>query len=108
MWARTARQALALPPRLVEMLASFCLSAGKLGMAIRRGVIGGGFKAVSDAAHSLKSGARSVGATRLADLCEELETAADGGRGPDLERQLQRFELELSDVQQFITARGAA
>jgi two-component system sensor histidine kinase/response regulator len=96
------------PRVLVEMLASFCLSAGKLGVAIRRGVVGGSFKAVGDAAHSLKSGARSIGARRLADLCEELETAADGGRRPDLERQLRRFELELADVQQFISTRGAS
>ena len=95
------------PRVLVEMLASFCLSAGKLGMAIRRGVVGGTFKTVADAAHTLKSGARSVGAVRLAALCEELETAAEGGRLPDLERQLRRFELELADVQQFITTRGA-
>jgi PAS domain S-box-containing protein len=96
------------PRVLVEMLASFCLSASKLGMAIRRGVVGGTFKAVADAAHTLKSGARSVGAVRLASLCEELETAAEGGRRPDLERQLRRFELELADVQQFITTQGAA
>jgi len=96
------------PRVLVEMLASFCLSAGKLGMAIRRGVIGGSFKAVGDAAHSLKSGARSIGAMRLGELCEELEVSADGGRGPELERQLRRFELELADVQQFINSRGSA
>ena len=95
------------PRVLVEMLASFRLSASKLGMAIRRGVVGGTFKAVADAAHTLKSGARSVGAVRLAALCEELETAAEGGRRPDLERQLRRFELELADVQQFITTQGA-
>ena len=94
------------PRVLADMLASFCLSAGKLGMAIRRGVIGGSFEAVGEAAHTLKSGARSVGARRLAELCEELQTAADSGRGPDLERQLRRFELELGDVQQFIGARG--
>ena len=96
------------PRVLVEMLASFCLSASKLGMAIRRGVVGGTFKAVGDAAHTLKSGARSVGARRLAELCEELEAAADGGRRPDLERQLRRFELELADVQQFLTTQGAS
>ena len=96
------------PRVLVEMLASFCLSASKLGMAIRRGVVGGTFKAVGDAAHTLKSGARSVGALRLAELCEELEAAADGGRRPDLERQLRRFELELADVQQFLTTQGAS
>ena len=96
------------PRVLVEMLASFCLSASKLGMAIRRGVVGGTFKAVGDAAHTLKSGARSVGALRLAELCEELEAAADGGRRPDLERQLRRFELELADVQQFLATQGAS
>ena len=45
-------------------------------------------KNLSDAAHKLKSSARSMGALELGDLCETIEKAAIEKRWPDLEQYL--------------------
>lgn len=44
----------------------------------------GNIKNVASCCHKLKSSARSVGATRLADLCVALETAIKEGRLEDI------------------------
>jgi histidine phosphotransfer protein HptB len=50
------------------------------------------------AAHSLKSNAMSVGATRLAELCRDLETAARVGSVPDAPTQVETIAKELDVV----------
>ncbi len=88
-----------------ELLEAFRKSATRASEAIRQGVAGSNNKAVADAAHILKSGARSIGAKRLGSICHDLETSADAGRPAELAAQLPRFETELADVNLFLDAR---
>jgi len=54
---------------------------------------------VREAAHKLKSSARSVGALRLGGCCAELERAARAGETAAFADLLRRFETELLAVQ---------
>lgn len=86
------------PKVIREMIDAFRMSAARCGDAIRDAVGSGNIKAVVDAAHTLKSGARSIGAARLGTICEDMETSADTGRRADLVRQIADFEREVTDV----------
>jgi len=57
---------------------------------------------VSNGAHKLKSAARSIGAMHLADLCVEIEGAADAGRAERLDTLMPPFLSEIYAVQHFI------
>ena len=50
------------------------------------------------AAHKLKSSARSVGATRLGDLCAAIETAGEASKLEALTDLIRRFEAEYHAV----------
>ena len=86
------------PAVIREMLASFRRSAGRSREAARIGVDTGACKAVAEATHSLKSAARSIGAIRLAEICDEMEASAEGGRATELSAQFVRFEQEYANV----------
>ena len=58
-------------------------------------------------AHQLKSSARAIGAERLADVCEALESAAaesDGARMTSLQADLRARKRRVQD---WIAARAA-
>lgn len=93
------------PAVIGAMLDAFATSAARSGAAIRQGVATAAHSTVGDAAHSLKSAARSIGARRLGTLCDEMETAALAGRTPELAVQLEHFEIELGRVTRFLEAR---
>jgi HPt (histidine-containing phosphotransfer) domain-containing protein len=57
---------------------------------------------VASGAHKLKSAARSIGAMHLADLCVEIEGAADAGRAERLDTLMPPFLSEICAVQHFI------
>lgn len=61
---------------LEELIEGFFQDAPQLLADMREGVAAGNAPPVRLAAHSLKSNAADFGATRLRDLCRELETAA--------------------------------
>jgi PAS domain S-box-containing protein len=90
------------PGVIREMLASFRKSASRSREAARTGMSAGSCKAVADAVHSLKSAARSIGALRLAKICDDMEISADGGRPAELAAQLVRFEQEYASVDRFL------
>ena len=54
--------------------------------AIQAGAAANDWKRVGHAAHSLKSSSRNVGATRLSEICGDLERAADEGRTAEATR----------------------
>jgi two-component system sensor histidine kinase/response regulator len=86
------------PEVIREMLLSFRASASRSRDAIRIGVATGACKAVADAAHPLKSAARSIGALRLGTVCAEMEVAGENGQARELAMQLVMFEEEYADV----------
>lgn len=61
--------------------------------------------AVANAAHKLKSAARSVGAERLGQLCAELETVAQTRRADDVRMLVPRFRAECRAVMDFLASR---
>jgi len=93
------------PAVISEVLQAFRSSAGQSGSAMRQGLNDGQLQSVADTAHTLKSGARSIGALRLGDICAQIELVAQSGRPEALNTLLQHFETELAAVQQFVDTR---
>ena len=90
------------PAVIAEILQAFRQSASQSSDAMRQGVIAAKLSSVADAAHTLKSGARSIGAERLGDLCEEIEAVAQTAQHDALVALLARFEIELDAVRRFL------
>jgi two-component system, sensor histidine kinase and response regulator len=93
------------PMVIEEVLHAFGESAAQLSTALIRGAGSGSLEAVTDAAHMLKSGARSIGAMPLGDLCAQIEAAAGSRRVSALNTVLPAFETELRAVLRFLDAR---
>jgi HPt (histidine-containing phosphotransfer) domain-containing protein len=60
---------------------------------------------VRRAAHTLKSNARPFGATRLAELCQELETLAEADGSADAAGLLGRIDAEYARVARALRER---
>ena len=90
------------PAILAEMLRAFRRSAARCGVEIRRGLGERDMTAASDAAHTLKSGARSLGARRLCDLCVAIEAAAGRNSAAEAALLLQHFDAEMKSLDEFL------
>ncbi|OZA30035.1 MAG: histidine kinase, partial [Hydrogenophilales bacterium 17-61-9] len=86
-----------------EFLHDFCISAAKIAVELRAACAAGQIMAAGTAAHKLKSSARSVGALALGELCAGMEKAGKAGDTEALAVLLPRFELELADVEHYLT-----
>lgn len=53
-------------------------------------------------AHSIKGSSKNVGATELADWCQQMETAARDGDLQDADSQLANIEISFQNVCQAI------
>jgi HPt (histidine-containing phosphotransfer) domain-containing protein len=60
---------------------------------------------VQDSAHRLKSGARSIGATRLAGICAQIEQSADELGSDHLDDLLASFHSESRTIVAYLAAR---
>lgn len=85
-----------------DVLESFRTSAANSRDQMEQGARTGQVQAVSVAAHRLKSGARSIGAQRLGQICEEIEAASEHGELEALTVLLALFQVELSAVLRFL------
>lgn len=85
-----------------EVLRAFRISAARASADLNHGSQTESLKIASDAAHKLKSGARTIGAIRLADCCAAIEASAQAGKPDGLLELLPRFEGELSTVYRFL------
>ena len=85
-----------------DMLQSFRRSAGRSSSEIMRALSGDDAGAAGNAAHMLKSGARSIGAVRLGDVCDAIEVAAERGKTAELHRLQSRFEREMEALDRFL------
>jgi PAS domain S-box-containing protein len=92
------------PQVVSEIIEAFRTSAERSVEEIRTGSANGNAKLVSDAAHTLKSGAWSIGARRLGDVCAEIEGASGAAQTREDAQRLQRFDMELADVFRFLDA----
>jgi PAS domain S-box-containing protein len=61
------------------------------------------FRALERAAHGLKSGAANVGATEMAQLCEQLETQGELGDIGDASEMMKQLSASWTKVRRVIT-----
>jgi two-component system sensor histidine kinase/response regulator len=90
------------PSVIAELLQAFRESAAESRRDLQRCLNAGLTRPACDAAHKLKSAARTVGALRLADICAEIEETDQPGRTDVLDQLHARFEIELDAVLRFI------
>ncbi|MCW5623357.1 MAG: PAS domain-containing protein, partial [Burkholderiales bacterium] len=92
------------PAVIDEILQAFRVSSRQSSTELTHGMASGKAMMVADAAHRLKSGARSIGARRLGELCAAIEEAAEVG-AEGLPNLLTQFESELDAVHRFLDSR---
>lgn len=85
-----------------EFLEEFRRSALDLADAMRTALAGGWTSEAGNAAHKLKSAARSVGALALGELCASIEQVAREDRCDALTQQLPAFDALLHDTAERI------
>ena len=83
---------------LGQIIDLFLENAPKRIEAARVGERAGDLKSVERAAHSLKSSARNVGATRLGELAERIEHLAAGRKCDEIPDLLSSLEEAYSEV----------
>lgn len=90
------------PEVIREFFREFRHSAAKIAADLRYAVQAGDMVAAKDAAHKLKSPARSVGALALGELSFQIEEKCKTGQGETLADLLDRFEMELAAVNKYL------
>ena len=83
-----------------DLLAAFLLDSRERLQALHAALELGDAEAMRRAAHSFKGSCSNLGAIRLAALCEELETLAQGRQLAGTQGLLERTELEFDEVRQ--------
>ena len=90
---------------LDEVLLAFRTSTLRTASELAEFLAAGSLQAMADAAHKLKSAARSIGALRLGQICADIEQAATTQRAIELEPLTREFEAALRAVHHFLDAR---
>ena len=87
-----------------DMLIAFRRSAARSSAEIMRALAVDDAAAAADAAHMLKSGARSIGAERLCDVCASIEEAAERDDRAAATALRPRFGTEMEALDLFLDA----
>lgn len=90
------------PHIINDFLSDFLSSAAQLGEKIKAAYAQQSWLELSANAHTLKSSARSVGATTLGSNCSRIEKLAKKQDTENLARELELFSVELNDVKRFL------
>jgi CheY-like chemotaxis protein/HPt (histidine-containing phosphotransfer) domain-containing protein len=90
------------PADIQAVLDTYRTSSEQLGRRIATAIASGSVWEVPDLAHTLKSGAYSIGAARLGALCEELEQGAQSGRAERLSALWTRLQAQLEQVRSYL------
>jgi PAS domain S-box-containing protein len=90
------------PAVIDEMLKAFRLSAARSSDEMLRALNDDDAGAAANAAHILKSGARSIGAQPLVDVCAAIEDAAERGKVESLSALKLRFVSEMDALLRFL------
>ena len=94
----------AAPDLLLQVVRLYFDSAPVLLERLRTALIAGDHEAIGIAAHSLKSSSANLGATVLADMCKELESAARRGALSSALPDADAIEREYNAVRQALAA----
>lgn len=85
-----------------EILSDFLTSAARIASELQLACEATDCDQATRAAHKLKSSARSVGALRLGDLCQQIEQAGKNGKIKLLKDLFARFKLEMDYVNNYL------
>ena len=93
---------------LVELIDSFLETAPPLLARLNQGVAQGNAAEVRTAAHTIKSSSKDFGATRLAELCQELEDMGKAGTLGGTAELAAQVEAEYRPVKAALEAEREA
>ena len=93
------------PAVIEEVLTAFQRSTDQAIADFELALSSNAMQSISDAAHKLKSAARSVGAQQLGQLCAELEDAAQNRRVDEVQLLASSFRAECRAVLNFLESR---
>jgi CheY-like chemotaxis protein/HPt (histidine-containing phosphotransfer) domain-containing protein len=98
------------PVTLNDVLKSFVVSSAKARDEIQAAVAIGCAASLGSGAHRLKSAARSIGALRLGEICQDIESASRAAPLDQVQIKavVETFAAELTAVRNFIQTRSAA
>jgi signal transduction histidine kinase/DNA-binding response OmpR family regulator len=91
-----------------EVMRDFEVSAARLASEISIACAARDAVAATAAAHKFKSSARSVGASRLAQVCAAIEVAGTAGDVIALDTLLPKFDAEMAAVDAYLHAASAS
>ncbi len=92
---------------LVELIDSFLETGPPLVERLRQGLAQGNAAEVRAAAHTLKSSSKDFGATRLAELCQQLEEMGKAGQLAGADELGRQVEAEYPLVHAALEAERA-
>src|SRR5437762_23398 len=87
-----------------EVVAVFQTDTAERLAQLRAAVDAGDRAVIRSQAHSIKGGAGQVGAMKVADVCQSLETRAATGSTSELQNLLRQLESAFADVVRDMTA----
>ncbi len=87
-----------------EILASFHQANELDAAALRRAVGRNDLARAKDFSHRLKGATRTLGATRLAQVCARIEAAGAAGDSLDIQLAMGIFETELLRLNRYLEA----
>ncbi|MBT7953363.1 MAG: response regulator, partial [Gammaproteobacteria bacterium] len=87
-----------------EILVEFVKPSRDIIIEIKDGWEARSAEAVQQAAHKLKSSARSIGANDLADLCQALETAGKKTEWETIDSETPKIDSLMNEVAEYINA----
>ena len=93
------------PAMISRMLDKFLLSSEGQVAAIGAAIVSGETRLIADTAHKLKSGARTVGAMQLGELCQNLETLGEAGDARACSAQLAALNAAFAAAAEAIKAK---
>ena len=96
------------PAFVAELVETFRRDAPKLLDTMRSSAVDGNGETLRRTAHTLKSNARTFGASSLAELCEELEATARAGVRDDVSDLVHGIEREFARVDAVLARSGVA
>lgn len=89
-----------------EFLQDFRVNAKEISEQLHAAYHAMEFDKIKEAAHKLKSSARSVGAVGLGEWCAKIEQAAKDNNEKELASLFPHFDAEMAAVDSYLTATG--
>jgi len=96
------------PEFFAELVDDFVHSTVSYLAALREAVSTGDCEGVHRTAHTMKSSAANMGATRFSEMCRDLEAAGREGRLGGMEEAYELLRAHYEDVAAALTAEVAA